>query len=568
MSEDLGHFAQSVRPHGDTSILVLSCDDYADVWPVFFTLFFRYWPDCTLPIYLGANQLRHEDERVTAICVGEDRSWAQSTRLMLENLDTTYVLLFLEDYLLTAPVNSTLVEALMGEMSSTVASFIRFRPSPPPDRPVAGRPLLGELSPGAPYRVSLDIGLWRRETLISLLEDGETAWDMEIVGSRRSDTLPGFYCSTANVFSRTNGLERGKWKRYNLAMLERERVPLPPGHPVMSVWEAFEAWVGRCFCRVRGTRLVQVVVRPAWRALRRPRATGTRAPERASCGGGAVVQQLSVDCQDHQVTSADGPEAMLRVLSSKYGFHATGILHVGANAGQEADAYHRWGMKKVCWIEADPAVFSKLEANIAKYPEQRAIVACVAEEDGKRIRFSLASNDGGSSSALEPDSARCKDEWPGVEFTGCIDLRGIRLDTLVATGALNVEDCDLLCLDLQGSELAALRSLGSHLPTFRAISTEVNFQRMYHGAALLHEVDWYLGRHGFRRVRLMLGVAQGEAWYVRQEQSEIGKMGDFLVGLAVEAGSGVGLLRAVQSSPKVAGALKPLWRAVSRRTSA
>ncbi len=272
MSEDLGHFAQSVRPHGDTSILVLSCDDYADVWPVFFTLFFRYWPDCTLPIYLGANQLRHEDERVTAICVGEDRSWAQSTRLMLENLDTTYVLLFLEDYLLTAPVNSTLVEALMGEMSSTVASFIRFRPSPPPDRPVAGRPLLGELSPGAPYRVSLDIGLWRRETLISLLEDGETAWDMEIVGSRRSDTLPGFYCSTANVFSRTNGLERGKWKRYNLPMLRKEDIPLPPGHPVMSVWESsFEAWGRRCFWRVWSTRLIRTTVRPAWHALRRRR---------------------------------------------------------------------------------------------------------------------------------------------------------------------------------------------------------------------------------------------------------------------------------------------------------
>lgn len=273
MIENTGSPAQSVEPFGDTSILVLSCDSYADVWPVFFTLFFRYWPDCRLPIYLGANHLRYGDERVTTICVGEDKSWAHSTRLMLQSLGTTYILIFLEDYLLTAPVDGTIVEALANEMRSTGAEFIRFRPSPSPDRPVAGHPLLGELTPGTPYRVSLDIGLWRRETLFSLLEDGETAWDMEILGSRRSDTLPGFYCSTANVFSRTNGLERGKWKRYNLPMLRKEHVALPRGHAVMSVWESsFEAWGRHCFWRIWATRLAQATARPVWHALHRRRA--------------------------------------------------------------------------------------------------------------------------------------------------------------------------------------------------------------------------------------------------------------------------------------------------------
>jgi len=270
MVKDTDGSVRSAEPREDTAILVLSCDSYADVWPVFFTLFFRYWPDCPLPVYLGANHLRYADDRVTTLRVGDDESWARSVRLMLQALDTTYVFTFLEDYLLTAPVDGAIVRALMDEMRSTGAEFIRFRPSASPDLPVAGHPLLAELAPGTPYRVSLDIGLWRRETLLSLLNEGETAWEMEIMGSRRSDGLPGFYCSTANVFSRTNGLERGKWMRYNLPLLRRERIELPPGRAVMSVWEAwFEARSRGAFWRVWSTAVVQTTARPVWHALRR-----------------------------------------------------------------------------------------------------------------------------------------------------------------------------------------------------------------------------------------------------------------------------------------------------------
>jgi GT2 family glycosyltransferase len=293
--------ASSAHDQGDTALLVLSCDPYADVWPVFFTLFFRYWPDCPFPVYLGANHLSYADDRVTTLRIGDDASWAQSTRLMLEALDTPYVLVFLEDYLLTAPVDGALVRVLMREMRSIDAEFIRFRPSEKPDPAVAGHPLLAELMPGTPYRVSLDIGLWRRETLISLLRGGETAWDMEIDGSRRSDATPGFYCTTVNVFSRTNGLERGQWLRYNLPLLRKEHIELPPGRPVMPVWESWFLGFGkRVFWRVWSTRAARATLGPAWRAVRH---------RRRSPGGDAVDGGSETGRQDRMtgVPAADRP---------------------------------------------------------------------------------------------------------------------------------------------------------------------------------------------------------------------------------------------------------------------
>ena len=46
-----------------------------------------------------------------------------------------------------------------------------------------------------------------------------------------------------------------------------------------------------------------------------------------------------------------------------------GIIHVGANSGQERDLYHNLG-KLVYWIEADPNIYPKLEENIEGFPNQ------------------------------------------------------------------------------------------------------------------------------------------------------------------------------------------------------
>ena len=80
--------------------------------------------------------------------------------------------------------------------------------------------------------------------------------------------------------------------------------------------------------------------------------------------------------------------------------HVRGILHVGANVGQEAALYAKRGLN-VAWIEPIPDVFQRLQANIKLYPQQRAYNDLVTDEDDKTYTFHVASNDGSSSSILE-----------------------------------------------------------------------------------------------------------------------------------------------------------------------
>jgi hypothetical protein len=244
-------------------VLVNSCDKYADIWPVFFQLFFKFWPDCPYPVFLGSNEKVYDDPRVITICVGPDKSWAESAQTMITHLPTANLLWFLDDYFLWEPVSTFQVAGLFERFLKLKANYLRLRPKGGSDRlkRIVDDELI-ELLPGIGYRTSLDNAFWRREAVLNLLKPGESPWEMEFNGSRRSDRFAGFYATRSNVFHRTNGLERGKWLRYNLPLLAREGIEVPPGHSVMSRWEHLARAANRYLWRVISP------VRPIYRFMK------------------------------------------------------------------------------------------------------------------------------------------------------------------------------------------------------------------------------------------------------------------------------------------------------------
>src|SRR5438046_1455790 len=72
---------------------------------------------------------------------------------------------------------------------------------------------------------------------------------------------------------------------------------------------------------------------------------------------------------------------------------ASGVIHVGANVGEERELYDRHGLR-VVWIEPISEVFETLTANIAGFPRQRALQYLVTDQDGTEHQFHVASNNG------------------------------------------------------------------------------------------------------------------------------------------------------------------------------
>jgi hypothetical protein len=173
----------------DVSAVVASYDGSADIWPGFFGQMFGLWPDLPYPLYLISNHLAFPDRRVTALRVGDDLSWSETLARGLERLSTRYVLLILDDFFLTAPVDTALVQRLHAAMVAKGAAYLRLAPKPQADMPCPDMPEIGTVSRGAPYRASLQMAFWDRNVLLRLLRRDESAWDFELKASRRSDAM-------------------------------------------------------------------------------------------------------------------------------------------------------------------------------------------------------------------------------------------------------------------------------------------------------------------------------------------------------------------------------------------
>ena len=175
-----------------------------------------------------------------------------------------------------------------------------------------------------------------------------------------------------------------------------------------------------------------------------------------------------------------------------------GILHIGANTGQERDHYQALGLH-VVWVEPIPSIYDTLQRNVREYAKQRAIMALVADHDDQNITLNVASNGGASSSIFA--MAGHKDLWPDVHYVDQMTLKSVTLPTLVQRENIDLSNYDVLLLDTQGAEFPILKGAESLLKNFRFIQVEAADFEAYAGAAKRGVIVDYLDTFGFRLKR-------------------------------------------------------------------
>jgi FkbM family methyltransferase len=172
-----------------------------------------------------------------------------------------------------------------------------------------------------------------------------------------------------------------------------------------------------------------------------------------------------------------------------------GVIHIGANDGEERTLYSSFGLP-VVWVEPIPGVFGTLAANIAPFANQRAVNCLISDEDDKILELHIANNHGASSSIL--DFKRHGEIWPEIHFVGSISLQSITLSTLLAREHIDTTIYNTLILDTQGSELMILSGSASVLKDFLFIKVEVPNFEAYANCCTVTEMAAFMKKHGFR----------------------------------------------------------------------
>lgn len=179
----------------------------------------------------------------------------------------------------------------------------------------------------------------------------------------------------------------------------------------------------------------------------------------------------------------------------------SGVIHVGANIGQERNLYEERGLA-VVWIEPIPEVFTALEANLHAFPRQRAFQCLVTDRDDIEYQFHISNNAGRSSSIL--DLKLHRDIWPRVTFARTITLRSMTLASLLRLKEVDLRYYDALVMDTQGSELLVLQGALPILHHFSYIKTEAADFECYAGCCELADIELFMGRNGYREVSRLL----------------------------------------------------------------
>ena len=215
----------------DLTVLVNTCDGFADCWEPFFTLFARFWPNCPYPIVLNTERrdFTFPGFDICAARVSRDvarrLTWSECLARCLDSIETPFVLYLQEDYFLEAPVRADVLRSLLPVLRDGRADVIRLMEcegSGPWQSTEDDR--LWDVDARARYRIALQAALWRKSSLRGHLRMHESAWQLEVFGSGRARRTgeERVLCAARDRFHgphrdiipyRPTGIVKGQWDR-------------------------------------------------------------------------------------------------------------------------------------------------------------------------------------------------------------------------------------------------------------------------------------------------------------------------------------------------------------------
>lgn len=184
------------------------------------------------------------------------------------------------------------------------------------------------------------------------------------------------------------------------------------------------------------------------------------------------------------------------------------IFEIGSRDCIDANDLATYFNCNVTAFECNPDGIIECKKNI-NTDRVTLIESAVSNVDGivKFYPFDVTKyNNIGASSLFEIDfitnRATTDPDYGKRDIQSEIDVRSVRLDTFLQTNT----SPDLICMDVQESELLVLEGLGERLKDVKYIITEASLTPTYKGGCDFFKLDSYLKSQGFQFIRTIEGT--------------------------------------------------------------
>ena len=194
----------------------------------------------------------------------------------------------------------------------------------------------------------------------------------------------------------------------------------------------------------------------------------------------------------------------------------SGVIHIGAHFGQEAEDYIGEGITEMVFFEPLAESLKILEENLSYVAmDANVMIYPVAlGNETKDVEMYVSNRDRMCSSVLKPKVVL--EQYPDITFDERETVEMMRLDdTDLEFGKFN-----FLNIDVQGYELEVLKGGAKTLESIDYIYTEINRAEVYENTPHVDELDTYLKPYGFIRVESdWAGDTWGDGLYIKEKSN-------------------------------------------------
>lgn len=236
---------KATAPAEKMTVLVSSCDKFSDLWDTHFMLYRKNWAENPFSTCLITDKKTDKaPEGVTVLATESEWDFPLRIRRALEQIDTPFVLLTLDDYFLIDTVKTEdmtyLLERMEKEGIDYLSLYNRRKTKKRHCRP------LTELFPinlSRKYALTLYPAIWSVEFLKKTINENLSPWLYE-VSLTTAAVEEGAVChaSLAQRFRMLDVVRKGKVLHRARRYLDREGIALS-GRPTISYFTECKLWL-------------------------------------------------------------------------------------------------------------------------------------------------------------------------------------------------------------------------------------------------------------------------------------------------------------------------------------
>lgn len=204
------------------SIFISSSDTYSDIWPIFFDMFYKYWPDFKGTIILNTETKTYKHNHFNIICtqVGKFNSFGKTFRAGLEKVESEVVMVMMVDCIFMGEVEKNKLDRCFHFfMENDLDSFCLMYSNSYRELRQTDVEGISMVVPPTKDMFTFQTAFWKKSMLYQMILPHENPWTSEWYGTQRANKMmiklacPTTFEDNPLPYDARGCLGRGKWTK-------------------------------------------------------------------------------------------------------------------------------------------------------------------------------------------------------------------------------------------------------------------------------------------------------------------------------------------------------------------